>query len=270
MIDIIVGDCRSILPGLPAESAHCIITSPPYFRQRDYAALDQIGRENTVEEYVKQIVSVMRLGRRALRRDGTLWLNLGDKRQGKGLLGIPWRVALALIGDGWTLRQDIIWHKTRPLPDGAKDRPSLSHEYLFMFSQSSNYYYDANAVMEEASKNSHGGRRPNAGRKAESVGHHSQGALGLVRENGLRNRRSVWSIAGTPFPGAHCAPFPVELVEPCILAGCPKGGTVLDPFGGAGTTGLVASRLGRSAILIEINPSFANVASGRLSEHKDV
>jgi len=262
-VEIFIGDCREVLKTLADRMVHCCVTSPPYYKQRNYGAEGQIGREKSPEEYIQEIVLVMREVRRILRESGTLWLNLGDSRRKKGLLGIPWRVALALMGDGWTLRQDIIWHKTRPLPDGATDRPSISHEYLFMFSSSDRYYYNADAVMEPASENSHGGRKPNPGRKASATGNHS-GSLGLIRGNGLRNRRSVWSIAGTPFPGAHCAPFPPELIEPCIKAACPPDGTILDPFAGAGTTGLVADRLGRRAILIEIAPQYAEISRNRI------
>jgi len=261
---IVAGDCRAVLRTLPDESVHCIVTSPPYWRQRDYEADAQIGREPSSGEYVANIVGVMAECSRVLRKDGTLWLNLGDSREGLSLAGIPWRVALALIADGWILRQDIIWHKLRPMPDGAKNRPSIAHEYLFLFTRSDSYFYDADAVREPVSQNSHGGRKPNPGSKASGVGNHKGGSLGLIREDGLRNRRSVWSIAGTPFPGAHCAPFPVELVEPCILAGCPEGGMVLDPFGGAGTTGLAAMRMGRNATLIELNPSYVETARQRL------
>lgn len=263
-VSILHGDCRDVLRTLPDASVHCVVTSPPYFRQRDYADERQIGWEQTPEQYIREIIDAIRLARNVLRDDGTLWLNLGDSRSGKSLIGIPWRVALALIADGWTLRQDIIWHKTRPLPDGATDRPSVSHEYLFMFSRSTRYYYDADAVMEPTSPNSHGGRKANAGAKARASGHHDRASLGMVREDGRRNRRTVWSIAGTPFPGTHCAPFPIELVEPCILAGCPIGGTVLDPFGGAGTTGVTADRLQRNAILIELNPAYVELTRRRL------
>lgn len=263
-VQIIRGDCRAVLQQLPLQSVHCVITSPPYYRQRDYGAVGQIGREATPSAFVSEIVGALKKVNRVLRHDGTVWLNLGDSRQKKSLIGIPWMVALAMQADGWLLRQDIIWHKIRPMPDGAKSRPSLAHEYLFLFSKSDDYYYDADAIKEAASSNSHGGKKPNPGAKALGTGNHAGGTLGLVRGDGFRNRRSVWSIVGTPFPGAHCAPFPPELIEPCILAGSPKGGLVLDPFAGSGTTGVVANRLGRDAILIELNNDFAAIAERRL------
>jgi len=263
------GDCREVLRTLPDESVHCCVTSPPYWKQRNYGATSQIGLEATSDEYVTELVNVFREVRRVLRADATLWLNLGDTPDGESLGAIPWRVALALKNDGWILRRDIIWHKLRPMPDGAKNRPSIAHEYLFMFSKSKNYFYDRDAVMESASLNSHGGKKHNPGSKALSTGNHKGGSLGLVRDDGLRNRRSVWSISGTPFQGAHCAPFPPELVEPCIRAGCPEGGSVLDPFAGSGTTGLVADRLKRHPFLIELNPEYAAIAARRIGIFAD-
>lgn len=258
--EIIIGDCREVLRAMATASVHCVVTSPPYFQQRDYKVAGQIGREDTPQAFIAGLVDVFRQVRRVLVNNGTLWLNLGDSRRGKSLMGLPWRVALALGEDGWIIRQDIIWHKLRPMPDGAKDRPSAAHEYVFLLTKQERYFYDADAVAETASPNSHGGKAHNPGSKALASGNHKGGSLGLVRADGLRNRRSVWSISGTPFPGAHCAPFPSELVEPCIAAGCPPDGVVLDPFAGSLTTGLVAVRLGRKSILIELNPD--HVATG--------
>jgi site-specific DNA-methyltransferase (adenine-specific) len=273
-VRLIIGDVREKLCELGDESVHCVVTSPPYFQQRDYGLAGQIGVERTPKEFIIELVSVFRQVRRVLRADGTLWLNLGDSRAKRStdganrgdLLGLPWRIALALQADGWALRQDVIWHKVRPMPDGATDRPSSAHEYLFLLGKGSPYFYDAAAVMEVVSPNSHGGKKHNPGSKALSTGNHTDGSLGLVRTSGLRNRRSVWSIIGTPFPGAHCAPFPPELVEPCIKAGSPDGGIVLDPFAGSGTVGLVSDRLNRSAILIELNPAYAEIAQRRIDE----
>jgi DNA modification methylase len=215
----------------------------------------------------------------------------GDLKE-KDLHGIPWMVAFALRADGWYLRQDIIWSKPNPMPESVQDRCTKAHEYLFMLSKSKVYHYDASAIAEPASDAAHGGSQPNPGPKARATGNHS-GSLWLTPKqrsdkqrghsrrhagfndrwdemeraeqcSGTRNKRSVWEIAPQPFSEAHFATFPPALVEPCILAGCPAGGTVLDPFGGAGTTGMVADRLGRNAILIELNPEYAAMAQRRI------
>ena len=183
----------------------------------------------------------------------------------KQLLGIPWRVAFALQADGWYLRSDIIWHKPNPMPESVKDRPTKAHEYIFLLSKSPRYYYDAAAIAEKAtlrgttetvdlSYSDGASRNDNA----------PSSALRIDREQ--RNRRTVWTVPTSPYSGAHFATFPPALIEPCILAGCPEGGTVLDPFGGAGTTGLVADRLQRNALLIELNPDYAELARNRIHD----
>jgi DNA modification methylase len=271
-IRIETGDCLEVLRTLPAASVQCCVTSPPYFGLRDYGHGGQIGLEPTPDEYVAKLTNVFRWVRRALVDDGTLWLNLGDSyasngngsspsatsklgskyRDGcpyvetrvpeglkqKDMMGIPWRVAFALQADGWYLRSDIIWHKPNSMPESVTDRPTRAHEYLFLLAKSRRYYYDAAAISE-----------PVTGHRAE---------------DGLRNRRSVWTVTTQQFSGAHFATFPPDLIEPCIKAGCPVGGTVLDPFGGAGTTGLVADRLQRNALLIELNPEYAEMARNRI------
>ena len=278
---------------------HCVVTSPPYFGQRDYGVDSQIGQEPTLEEYVAELVGVFTEVRRVLRPDGTVWLNLGDSYAGargggqgqngqmadrtacmngirernedrlppgfkpKDLMMIPARVALALHAAGWWLRQDIIWAKPNPMPESVRDRCTKAHEYVFLLAKAERYYFDAAAIAEASSDNSHGALKGDPGEKARITGNHS-GPLGLVPESGQRNKRSVWSVTTTPFPEAHFATFPPALIEPCILAGCPAGGTVLDPFGGAGTTGLVADRCGRDAILIELNPEYAAMAEKRI------
>lgn len=189
----------------------------------------------------------------------------------KNLIGIPWRVAFALQADGWYLRSDIIWAKPNPMPESVTDRPTKAHEYLFLLTKSPTYYYDAKAIAEESSpaQAAHNARyaKPydNAARIAggqpgnvNHVGIHSRPG------DGTRNKRSVWTVSTTPFPGAHFATFPPALIEPCILAGSKRGDTVLDPFGGAGTTGLVADRLGRDAIICELNPDYAAMAERRI------
>jgi DNA modification methylase len=191
----------------------------------------------------------------------------GIKR--KDLIGIPWMLAFALRADGWYLRQDIIWSKPNPMPESVRDRCTKAHEYLFLLSKSQRYYFDAETIAEpstygpdcgqkEAAKGSFAGKW-----SAPGDGSRNDGSFRAIRET--RNKRSVWEVATQPFSEAHFATYPPALIEPCILAGCPKGGTVLDPFGGAGTTGLVADRLGRSAILIELNPEYAAIAERRLN-----
>ena len=232
-VNIHTGNCLDILPTMEAGSVNCCVTSPPYFGLRDYGNDEQIGLEETPEAFVESLVNVFREVKRVLADDGTLWLNLGDSYGDKNLIGIPWRVALALQADGWYLRQDIIWSKPNPMPESVTDRCTKAHEYIFLLSKSPKYFYDADAVREKGS--------------------HEDG----------RNKRSVWEVNTKPYSGAHFATFPPDLIKPCIMAGCPAGGTVLDPFGGSGTTGMVALELGRSAELIELNPSYVEIIEER-------
>jgi DNA modification methylase len=242
--------------------------------------------------------------RRVLRDDGTLWLNLGDSYvsnpiskggvseiridqetgglqkgharrvtfrgnglKAKDLIGIPWKVALALQTDGWYLRQDIIWHKPNPMPESVRDRCTKSHEYIFLLSKSQKYHYDHLAIMEPAAQSSL--ERLSQPTLSLQVG--SERVPGKVNGNmkavggDMRNKRSVWTVTTQPFSGAHFATFPPKLIEPCILAGCPVGGTVLDPFGGSGTTGMVATQHRRNAILIELNPAYIELQRQRTS-----
>jgi len=266
---------------------------------------NQLGLEPTPDAYVANMVAVFREVKRVLRDDGTLWLNLGDsffsntKGSGgasakqdsnagsrfnagslplkpKDLIGIPWRVAFALQADGWYLRQDIIWHKPNPMPESVTDRCTKAHEYLFLMSKSARYYFDAAAInepMAEVSK-ARMGRGVSAEHKnvngAPGQTPHSMNAPRLHGEivdvPETRNRRSVWTVATSPYKGAHFATFPQDLVKPCILAGCPVGGTVLDPFGGSGTTGLVANMLGRKAVLCELNPKYVELMHERRND----
>ena len=282
--------------------AQTCITSPPYFGLRDYGVDGQIGLEPTPAEYVERLVEVFRAVRDVLADDGTLWLNLGDSyaasqsnnggysakstlagftnqntkgRQAndatrprklqhcakpKDLLGIPWRVAFALQADGWYLRSDIIWHKPNPMPESVTDRPTKAHEYLFLLAKSERYYYDAEAIAEPSVEP----WRVRFDRVGGANGHnvrHSRG--GMMEGVQSRNRRSVWTIPTQPFSGAHFATFPRALIEPCILAGCPAGGVVLDPFMGSGTTGQVATDLGRKFIGCELNPAYIELHNMR-------
>ena len=379
-VRILIGDVRDRLAELPDESVHCVVTSPPYWGMRDYGVAGQLGLEADFRDYIAELVAVFRDVRRVLRRDGTLWLNLGDSyatgagkvgdhpgggAQGarwagtssrrpamgkqaylgesigigpatqpnrmpqpglkpKDLVGMPWRVALALQEDGWWLRQDIIWHKPNPMPESITDRPTTAHEHLFLLSRSERYFYTAAAIMEPSSPDSHARARrgrsdshkwadggpgdqtiargaPSGGRaiikhgeapqdyarlnrRQDALHNRSRGAgvnpkaaeakpgtkqnasfsAAITQTVLMRNKRSVWIVASEPFGEAHFATYPPALIEPCVLAGCPEGGTVLDPFFGAGTTGLVADRLGRHCIGIELNPEYADMARRRI------
>ena len=274
--DLYCGDSLAVLKSLPSEIVNCCVTSPPYFGLRDYGVDGQIGLEETPEAYVANLVEVFGEVRRVLRDDGTLWLNIGDSYEvGKQLLGIPWRLAFALKSDGWYLRQDIIWNKPNPMPESVKDRCTKAHEYVFLLSKSQKYYFDSDAIKEDATSGPAGTVRKNQPRAMNSTpifqsnrGNHKQeprkqGAMGIT-EDGKRNRRSVWNIATRPYSGAHFAVFPPQLVEPCILAGCPTGGVVLDPFFGSGTTGMVARKLRRKWIGIDINEQYCGMALDRI------
>ena len=256
---IFQGDAEVLLRRLPSDFFRCCVTSPPYWGLRDYGAEGQIGAEKDPSDYVRRLVAVFEQVRRVLSEDGTLWLNIGDcytsgnrayrapdKKnpvramsyraktpnglKPKDLVGIPWRLAFALQEADWFLRSDIIWEKPNCMPESVRDRPTRSHEYLFLFSKSLKYYYD-----------------------------HEN-----VRESGGRNRRSVWSVPTEPFLGAHFATFPPKLVEPCILAGSRPGDWVLDPFLGSGTVGVVCEQQRRNYVGIELNPKYVNLALERI------
>ena len=290
---IIPGDCIAGLRTLPAASVHCCVTSPPYWGLRDYGHDGQIGLEATPDAYVARMVEVFREVRRVLRDDGTLWLNLGDSYNGSGgqgtkpnimsesanagrggkpirydglkpkdLVGIPWRVAFALQADGWWLRQDIIWHKPNPMPESVRDRCTKAHEYVFLLTKSDRYFYDAEAVSEAAICD----RMRGPAEHPDTVSTNGNGGLSRRAFTGTRNRRSVWTITTKPYSGAHFAVMPPDLVEPCIKAGCPEGGTVLDPFAGSGTTLAVAAELGRNAIGCELNPEYIVLAERRIKD----
>lgn len=285
---ILHGDALEMLKTLETESVQCCVTSPPYWGLRDYGVNGQIGLEKTPEEYVDKLVEVFREVKRVLRDDGVLWLNLGDsywnsngfaradakwQRDGrnnapandrvlpphdilkvKDLVGIPWRVAFALQTDGWYLRSDIIWAKPNPMPESVTDRPTKSHEYIFLLSKSARYYYDAEAVKEESVA-------PGSVHVSKKNGQKMNQMDGIVPQHDIasslvRNVRSVWNLTTKPFKGAHFATFPPEIPERCIKAGSREGDTILDPFAGSGTTLEVAERLGRKAIGIELNEKY--------------
>ena len=271
MIDIHVGDCYKLLGKLPLKSAQCIVTSPPYWQQRKYSESNasEIGREISVGYYVRNMVKVFNEAWHVLRDDGVLWLNLGDKYMDKELCGLPWRVAFALQDSGWLLRRDIIWHKLNPMTEPVQDRCTTAHEYVFMFTKEAHYYYDGAAIQEPfegpqvtTAANDSGEYSAAAGRNDQ--GQHKAGGF-PVKEGQLgRNKRSVWSMAGESYHGAHFATMPTQLADTCIRASTRPGDLVLDPFGGAGTTALVADRLDRSAVLIELSEEYAHLARLRL------
>ena len=273
------GDCREVLRGLEESSVHCVVTSPPYWGLRDYGTDGQLGLEETPAQHVANMVEVFREVRRVLRADGTLWLNYGDTYAATGsglkpkdLCGIPWRVAFALQEDGWWLRQDIIWHKPNPMPESCTDRCTKAHEYIFLLAKSPRYYYDAEAVREESvDPDSHAGIRKQAPQKfVRESPEKARTRGGLAKMEGVkyprRNRRSVWSIAVNSYPGAHFATFPRDLVKPCIMAGCPDGGTVLDPFTGSGTVAEVARANGCKFVGAELNPEYIELSKKRLQQ----
>lgn len=258
---IIVGDCLVSLRRMTADSVDCCVTSPPYYGLRDYGHAGQVGLESSPEKYVAKLVEVFDEVRRVLRPEGTLWLNLGDSYgTGKQLVGIPWRVAFALQSSGWVLRQDIVWHKPNPMPESVRDRCTKAHEYIFLFSRSEKYRFSTQEFREQAVSQG----KPRVFGAKDQVGTMRQDIGRVYEDTGYRNKRSVWTVPVKPFAGAHFATFPPELIEPCILAGSPADGVVLDPFGGAGTTGLTATRHGRRFILCELNPDYARLAADRI------
>lgn len=275
---VICEDAEAGLRRLPGEMADVIITSPPYYKQRDYEVPGQIGAEKTPRLYVEKLVEVFRECRRVLAKDGTLWLNLGDKYEGGRLLGMPWRVALALQDDGWILRSDIVWHKPNAMPSSVKNRPTTDHEYIFLFSKSQKYRYDADAIREphvtftdksqmKGGRNHFGlrGGTPEKGKNAGNQNLHTARWDQAFHPVG-RNRRTVWSIPLSKFPAAHFAVFPKSLVELCIKAGSPVGGVVLDPFVGSGTTLVAAQQLGRRYVGIDCSPAYCKMTEARLGQ----
>lgn len=263
-IEVYLADTRTKLADFGDQYFQCCVTSPPYWGLRDYAFPDQIGSEAILADYIADLVSVFREVRRTLRDDGTFWLNIGDcytsggrawrapdkKNAGramdyrpdtpaglkpKDLIGLPWRIAFALQADGWYLRSDIIWNKPNCQPESVKDRPTRSHEYVFLFSKSERYQFHAEDIQEMA-------------------------ATGAAR----KNRRTVWNINTEGYKGAHFAVFPPKLVELCVLAGTKRGQAVLDPFLGSGTVGMVSKRLRRNCVGIEMKPEYAEIALKRI------
>ena len=282
---IYTGDALDVLRGLPDGSVNCCVTSPPYYALRDYGMDGQIGRESSPKEYVSRLTEVFAEVRRVLRPDGTLWLNLGDTYAGRGeeeikpkdLIGIPWMAAFALRDDGWYLRNDIIWMKENPMPESVKDRCARCYEHIFLFSKSKKYFFDykaisepiAPATAERLKRGMKGGNKygkPVPGQpQPQSINRpREHGEIKDADINPLRNKRDVWKINTVPFKGGHYAAYPPKLVETCLLAGCPEGGIVLDPFMGSGTTGMVASQMGRHFVGVELNPEYTELAYKRI------
>lgn len=293
------GDCREIMrrwkqQGIKAQTC---VTSPPYFGLRDYGHDGQIGLEETPEQYIAAMVEVFRCVWDVLEDDGTLWLNIGDSYAGSGkgtagnlgkthnerhmehtkasglvpngckpkdLIGIPWMLAFALRADGWYLRQDIIWHKPNPMPESVQDRCTKAHEYIFLMSKSQKYYYDADAIKDPVKQD--WGTRDRSDGKYHNDGSGLQPHSGLEKSYEVANKRSVWTVNTKPYKGAHFAVFPQELIEPCIMAGAPQGGVVLDPFMGSGTTAQVAQNLGRQYLGCELNPEYAPLQAERTKQ----
>lgn len=273
---IINAEVSEALKKLPDNIVQTIITSPPYYDQRDYHTDEQIGNEESPEKYINRLVEVFDQAKRVLKEDGTLWLNLGDKYIDGNLAGLPWKLALSLKERGWILRSDIIWYKPNAMPSSVKNRPTTDHEYIFLFAKSSKYYYDADSIREphvtfsEKSKMKGGrnhlgkaGGTPESGKNAGNSNLH-KGRWDQAFHPKGRNKRTVWEVPLSKFRDAHFAVFPEQLIEPCILAGSPEGGIILDPFFGAGTVGLVSINKGRKFIGIDINHKYCEIAAKRI------
>jgi DNA modification methylase len=217
-LTLLTGDCRAMLPRLDAGSVQCVITSPPYWNLRDYGVAGQLGIEPARDDYIGNLVDVFRQLRRVMRDDAVAFLNLGDCFVGKQLQGIPWRVALALQADGWYLRSDIVWSKPNPMPESVTDRPTRSHEYIFVLSKRATYYWDQEAIREPHTRGYAG---PAGGHQRNMIHGEAahQGLNGTTTNPAGRNRRSVWTVATQPYAGAHFATFPEKLIEPMVLAG---------------------------------------------------
>ena len=279
---IFCGDALAELKRMPDGLTDTVVSSPPYFQQRDYQGDLQLGLEEKPEDYIARLTAIFAECRRVMKDTGSLWLVLGDKYRDGDQLGMPWRVALALKEVGWILRSDIIWHKPNAMPSPVKTRPTPDHEYVFFFAKSKDYYYNADAIREPhvtftASSRMRGGRRhfgkrqgtPEAGKNGGRSNLHD-GRWDQAFHPLGRNKRTVWSIPLSKFRDAHFAVFPEPLVETCILAGCPEGGVVLDPFLGSGTTALVANRLGRHYVGIDCVAEYCEMARRRIPGNRQL
>lgn len=269
--EIKVGSVFDKIKEIGDESIDCVVTSPPYFNLRDYGKENQIGTEKSLEEYIENMVSVFEEVKRVLKPTGTVWLNLGDTYKDKNLLFVPHRVVIALQDAGWICRNDIVWEKSNAMPMPVKDRLVNSHEYLFLLTKQKKYFYDVEAIREPYTEPLHrwGGKQlvkdENATSKwDEGTGQNSYRERSLRPNKNGKHKRTVWRTATSYHKGVHCAVYPPSLIEPCILAGSPKGGMVLDIFAGSGTTGGVAEKHGRNSILIELNEEYAKSIPERI------
>ena len=304
-IKILQGNCIDKIKELEDNSIDCVVSSPPYFGLRNYKVDGQFGLEKTYQEYVANTVKVFETFKPKVKDTATIWWNVGDSyssgkrtsttnqslRGGKDygvtrtpvqngikekdLLMIPNRVAIALQDAGWYIRSEIIWHKPNPMPESIKDRPTSCHEKIWLITKNKKYYYDADAIKEPCTESTKQRYKSgwNGNEKRDFPGSQQNNFSKYIgteksKEDALkgRNKRNVWTITTKPFRGAHFATFPKDLNEPCIKAGCPEGGVVLDPFGGSGTTGIVAKSLNRQAILIELNKDYINIANKRIDK----
>lgn len=275
---IFCGNNIDILRQLPAKVVDTVVTSPPYYGQRDYKVNEQIGSESSPELYISKLRDIFSEVHRVLKDDGTLWLNLGDKYINGKLMGLPWRVALALNDSEWILRSDIIWHKPNAMPSSVKSRPTTDHEYIFLFSKSAKYTYHADAIREEhvtftAKSKMRGGRNhfgkdggtPENGKNKDNPNlHHGRWDKAFHPKG--RNKRTVWSVSLGKFREAHFAVFPETLITPCVLAGSKEGGIILDPFLGSGTSAVVALKNRRQFIGIDINEEYCLMAEDRIKK----
>jgi len=299
-IKILQGNCIDKIKELEDNSIDCVVSSPPYFGLRDYGVDEQFGLEKTYQDYLANTVKVFETFKPKLKDTATIWWNVGDSYSSgsrtsttnqslrgnkdygvtrtpvqkgikeKDLLMIPNRVAIALQDEGWYIRSEIIWHKPNPMPESVRDRPTSCHEKIWLITKSKKYYYDSDAIREPLAasslnrlnqdiKNQKGSTRGNGEMK-------SNGNMKAVGNKETRNKSNVWTITTKPFKDAHFATFPKDLIEPCIKAGCPENGIVFDPFGGSGTTGIVAKSLNRKAILSELNPEYIEIAKVRINK----
>jgi DNA modification methylase len=307
---ILLGDNIETLKTIPDNFINCCITSPPYYGLRDYGIENQIGLENTPEEYIQRLVIIFKEVKRVLREDGTLWLNIADTYAGsengaahypesantykqqtnkgvlampnlpqgkvpngcksKDLIGIPWLLAFASRADGWYLRQEIIWHKPNPMPESVTDRCTKSHESIFLLSKSNKYYFNSEAIKENAISPPSIRDRANENSNIKLPNAQQRFSSGEREYNadGKRNKRDVWTVSINNFRDTHFATFPEKLILPCVLSGCPENGIVLDPFLGSGTTALVAIKNMRKYIGCEINPDYVKIAEERLAGEK--
>ena len=276
---ILLGDALKVCQSLPDAAIDAVVTSPPYYRQRDYGSKQQLGQEASPETYVQRLAELFAELKRVVKPSGSAWVVIGDKYVNGELLGMPWRVCLALKDVGWKLRSDCIWHKPNAMPSSVKTRPTTDHEYIFFFSNADKYYYDADAIREphvtftDKSKmkggRNHFGKRGGTPEKGKNSGDNNlhDGRWDQAFHPNGRNKRTVWSISLSKFREAHFAVFPEQLVSTCIRASSPEDGIVLDPFSGAGTTALAAKKLGRGYVGIDCVKEYCQLSRKRVSSY---